>query len=225
MDLSIIIPAYNEMNNIEETIWSLCTVLDEAKNLKSEIIVVDDASYDLTPLLIKSISRVNVITNKTNKGKGYSVKRGITASKGTYIAVFDADMPYMPSCILKSYSLTDKYDIIYGKRYAQGNYPPLRYVASKAFHLITKYYLGLGDADTQCGFKMFKKCLIENPESIITLNRFSYDIQLAHHFKKCGANWFNMDVVVKKHSYSSVNIIKDGARLMYDIWRIKNGLC
>ncbi len=221
MDLSIIVPAYNEMHNIENTLNCLTDLQQKMHNCNIEIIAIDDGSKDLTGEILKNRHSIKVLTNETNKGKGYSVKRGILSAQGNIVAVFDADMAYKADYIEKAYPLTREYDVIFGKRLKAGEYPVSRYLPSKMFHLITKYYLNLDDIDTQCGFKMFKRELFLDIKNHITLNDFSYDMQLVYYLKQKNIKYLNMNVTVDKHDASSVNLIKDGIKMLSDIKKIK----
>ncbi len=221
MDLSIIVPAYNEMNNIERTLDCLGELKSKMNDCKIEIIAVDDGSWDLTGHILKNRPDVKVITNKKNMGKGYSVKQGIISARGNFATIFDADMAYSTDCIEKAYRLTKSYDVIYGKRKKCGQYPLLRFYPSKMFHLLTKYYLNLEDIDTQCGFKMFRRNLFSDVQKVLTFDDFSYDMQIVYYFKQINVKYFNMDVIVESHSKSSVHLFKDGYRMISNIKKIK----
>lgn len=87
--LSIIIPAYNEEDRILPTLESVCAFLSK-QEYHSELIVVDDGSVDNTIKKINEFSHANksgiiLLKNKKNKGKGYSVKRGMLAANGEYV--------------------------------------------------------------------------------------------------------------------------------------------
>jgi len=92
--VSVIIPAYNEESNIGTTLENVASYLS-ARQYDCEVIVVNDGSQDATSN--QAISRKHlfkdfkILTNKTNRGKGYAVKRGILAARGRYILFMDAD--------------------------------------------------------------------------------------------------------------------------------------
>ena len=85
--VSIIVPAYNEAEYIEETIKSIKLLADVG-----EIIVVDDGSKDDTYEILKKIEGIIVIRNPQNKGKGYAIKKGLEKATKEYIALIDADL-------------------------------------------------------------------------------------------------------------------------------------
>lgn len=87
--ISCIIAALNEEKQIANV---LDAVLEAKKTLPLEIIVVDDGSTDMTPLILQRYKDIRVITNQTNMGKSYAVARGLEAAKGDYIMTLDADL-------------------------------------------------------------------------------------------------------------------------------------
>ena len=119
MILSIIIPAYNE----EKTIIN---ILEKIKNnssnlFKYEVIVIDDGSTDETKKLLENNKHLynKLLINDTNKGKGFSVKKGILNSSGTHIIFQDADFEYDPSDFKKFEKIFTDFDAdgIIGSRF------------------------------------------------------------------------------------------------------------
>ena len=97
MILSIIIPVYNEEKTVLKSLQSL---KDLNKNLfQHEVIVVNDGSQDSTSKILNENKNLydKLLTNETNKGKGFSIKRGIIEAKGTHIICHDADLEYNPN--------------------------------------------------------------------------------------------------------------------------------
>ena len=122
MILSIIVPVYNE----ERTIIN---VLEKIKNNSSkeyEVIVVDDGSTDKTKELLKNNNHLydKIITNESNKGKGYSVKKGILNSTGSHIIFQDADLEYNPSEFNKFEKIFKNFDAdgIIGSRFVYSEF-------------------------------------------------------------------------------------------------------
>ena len=93
VNVSIVIPAYNEQDSIEKTIQEIKEVLSKSKN-KYEIIIVNDGSKDNTSEILKSIKNIIVINHPYNKGYGASIKTGIKNSKYDWILVIDSDGTY-----------------------------------------------------------------------------------------------------------------------------------
>ncbi len=87
--ISCIIPAYNEEKQIASV---LDAVLEAKQKIPMEIIVIDDGSDDRTPSILRKYKDVQVLTNAPNRGKSYSIARGLEVSKGDYILMLDSDL-------------------------------------------------------------------------------------------------------------------------------------
>jgi glycosyltransferase involved in cell wall biosynthesis len=118
MKLSIIIPVYNE----EKTILEIIKQVKKSKirQVKKEIIIVDDGSFDNTPNLLKKIKdkSIKIILSKENRGKGASIKKGLGYCTGDIILIQDADLEYNPQEYEKLIEpiIKDEYKIVYGSR-------------------------------------------------------------------------------------------------------------
>ena len=124
MILSIIVPAYNEEKTIIE-------ILEKIKNnssdfFKYEVIVIDDASTDQSRKLLEDNKHLydKLLVNDTNKGKGFSVKRGISSANGTHVIFQDADLEYNPSDFKKFEKIFIDFDAdgIIGSRFMYSNF-------------------------------------------------------------------------------------------------------
>ena len=124
MILSIIIPVYNEEGTIID-------VLNKVKNhlenkIKYEVIVVNDGSTDQSKHLLEKNKNLfhKLLTNETNMGKGYSVKKGLLNSSGTHIIFQDADLEYNPADLLKFHAIFTDFDAdgVIGSRFIYSNY-------------------------------------------------------------------------------------------------------
>ena len=98
IDLTIIIPVYNEIKTIEKLLNRVFKI-----NIKKQIIVIDDASIDGTSKILKKYKKKidKLITHKINKGKGAAIKNAQKYIRGRYTAIQDADLEYKPADLLK----------------------------------------------------------------------------------------------------------------------------
>jgi glycosyltransferase involved in cell wall biosynthesis len=145
MILSIIIPTYNE----EKTIIK---ILEKIKNnssdiFKYEVVVIDDGSTDGSRKLLESNKHLysKLLINDTNKGKGFSVKKGITNSSGTHIIFQDADFEYDPIEFKKFEKIFLDFDAdgIIGSRFVYSNYTRSHNILNKIGNIILTYTFNL----------------------------------------------------------------------------------
>jgi dolichol-phosphate mannosyltransferase len=168
LDVSIVLPTYNEAQNIPLMVPKICNVLNQAK-IKGEIIVVDDNSPDKTGEVAQKLAAeypVQVIVRQNERGLATAVLEGFRKSKATVCVVMDADgshpvdtLPDMITPILKN-----QYEATIGTRYIEGgatdNWPLIRRIISKTAGFIT---LGLTKMkDSTSGFMAIKRSKIEN---------------------------------------------------------------
>jgi glycosyltransferase involved in cell wall biosynthesis len=156
--ISIIIPCYNEQENIKNVISNLKNEL-EILNLENyEIIVINDASTDNSLEILKEINDIKIINQTYNKGYGAGLKTGAREAKNEWLLFFDADGQHNPKYIKKFIEILEKqdFDLLAGKRIGyQG--PWIRQPGKKLIHWLAKYLLGKDIKDFNCGFRLIKK--------------------------------------------------------------------
>lgn len=166
MNLSIIIPAFNEEESIKPLVNLIFKNLD--KNLEDfEIILIDDGSNDKTWDEIVKISNKfeNIVSIKLleNYGKSDALDAGFKVCKGNYILTMDADLQDDPSEILPLYSMIieNKYDLVSGWK-KKRNDPLTKTIPSKFFNLVTRLFSGIKLNDFNCGIKIYRKEVINS---------------------------------------------------------------
>ena len=164
MNLSIIIPAFNEEESIKPLVNLIFKNLD--KNLEDfEIILIDDGSNDKTWDEIVKISNKfeNIVSIKLleNYGKSDALDAGFKVCKGNYVLTMDADLQDDPSEILPLYSMIieNKYDLVSGWK-KKRNDPLTKTIPSKFFNLVTRLFSGIKLNDFNCGIKIYRKEVI-----------------------------------------------------------------
>src|SRR3954471_4527888 len=164
--LSIVIPAFNEEGRLDATLNKIDSFI-KSENKDAEILVVDDGSTDGTARLVLRHQQekpyLRLLQNHINRGKGFSLRRGVEAALGEVVLLSDADLsvPIEEAQKLLQ-SISDGADIAIGsgaidaggERHAA---PWHRRVCSAGFKLLVRSVLGLRFEDTQCGFKAFKR--------------------------------------------------------------------
>lgn len=231
MHFSIIIPAYNEEERLKESLDKIHSYLN-AKFFKYEVIVVNDGSTDNTKQSALSSSlyqtgKLKLLTNIQNKGKGFSVKKGILESKGNFVLFSDADLSTPIEEVEKLFKYVNSgYDIAIGSRSIKGadirvHQPVYRELMGRFFNLIVKTVALKGIVDTQCGFKLFKSEVAKEIASRMQINGFSFDVEMLYLGKKIGYSVKEVPIVWINSPASRVEVFKDSLKMFSDVLSIK----
>jgi len=199
MDLSIIIPVYEEKGKIERDIKSAAEFLATC-HLTGEIIIVDDGSKDETAEIAKNTEvpadiEVKIIHYAPHRGKGYAVRTGMEQTKGQYVMFADSGgcVPYEDS--LRGLELLKEgvCDIAHGSRKMAGCHIEkaqslYRRMCSKIFHWFIIGYLKIPPelTDTQCGFKIYKGNVARDLYGRCITDGFAFDIEIIMRAQKEG---------------------------------------
>ena len=188
MDLSIIIPAFNEEERITQTLFEIQHYL-ATKNMHYEIIVVDDGSSDATLAtvigLTSEIPQLDVEIVHKNKGKGHAVKKGILRARGNICIFTDADgsTPIHELDALIAPIQRQEAKISIGSRYLktsiiEKNQPKYRRVWSRFSNRIIQRTILHGIVDPHCGFKAFEKQTAKQLFSRSRVCGWSFDLEI-----------------------------------------------
>ena len=206
MILSIIIPVYNEEKTVLKSLQSL---KDLNKNLfQHEVIVVNDGSQDSTSKILNENKNLydKLLTNETNKGKGFSIKRGIIEAKGTHIICHDADLEYNPKDILKFEKIFTDFDAdgVLGSRFNYSDYTRSHNILNKfANHLITLAFNLLYNTtftDIYSCYFAFKKELID--PNLLQTSGFEQHAEILCKVVKSGKKFYEVPINYSGRSYS-----------------------
>ena len=229
MELSIVIPAYNEENRIGPTLKKICKYLRNNKKIKKwEILVIDDGSKDKTREIVKQFikkeKRIKLNEKRKNEGKGFSVREGALMSKFSNVLFTDADLSTPIEELNNFIPYSDNYDIIIGSRSLKESnikehQPKYREIMGKIFNFSVRIITGLDIKDTQCGFKLFKNCKELFLEQKI--KGFSFDVELLYLAFKKKKRILELPVTWINSKKSKVNPIKDSIKMFFDILKIK----
>jgi glycosyltransferase involved in cell wall biosynthesis len=162
-NLSVFFPAFNEAENIRNTVQKAIKVLEDLKIPKWEVIVVNDGSTDNTREVAEDMAKENSkvkVVNQPNGGYGEALRGGFRASQYEWICYNDGDGQFDFSEIVKFLDLTDQADLILGYRIERKD-PWIRLLFAKGWLLTVFIFFGLRFKDIDCGFKLVKKELIE----------------------------------------------------------------
>ena len=228
--LSLVIPAYNAEATISHTVKTVLDFLKDKKYL-SEVIIVDDGSKDKTASIGEKFAvtypNVKIIRNSTNKGKGYSVKRGVLSAQGKYAIFTDADLPYALEDTEKFlYWLSHGYDIVIGSRRLPASEvrktPAIhRKIMGRIFSTIVGILTSRGFADTQCGFKGFKRETTQFIFEKQRIDRFAFDIELLYLARKYKLSIKELPVKLTSSQFSTVKLLLDPLNMLRDVFKIR----
>lgn len=223
--LSIIIPAYNEKNTIEEIIKRVKAV--DLNGLEKEIIVVDDGSKDGTREILKNISGIKYIFHEKNLGKGGAIKTGFQNATGDILIIQDADLEYDPQDygkILKSI-LSGQADVVYGSRFLTSE--PKRVML--IWHLLGNLFLtflsdlltGLTLTDMETCYKAFRREVTDSFKDKIASKRFGIEPELTARVAKGGWRIYEVGISYYGRSYEEGKKIgwRDGVAAIWHILR------
>jgi dolichyl-phosphate beta-glucosyltransferase len=227
IDISLIIPAYNEESRIGTSLLSALEFLTNTGK-SFEILVVDDGSSDNTSVVADSIhDSIRVLVQPMNIGKGAAVRRGMLESNGRIKIFSDADFStpiYELPKILAS--LNDGYDICIGSRalrpeLIKKHQPFYREFMGKTFNKIIQVLLFRGIKDTQCGFKGFTDKSALHLFSNSVIDGFGFDVEILYLARKYGLKVKEEPVEWYNDQRSTVSPIKDSLKMIVEIFRIR----
>jgi glycosyltransferase involved in cell wall biosynthesis len=176
MNLSVVIPVYNEVENIGEILKRV-----QATKLAKEIIIVDDGSKDGTRDTLRNLDgreNVRVILHERNQGKGAAVVTGLRAAQGDVLLIQDADLEYDPReyPILLQPIEEGKADVVYGSRFLGAPHRVTMFwhlMANRMLTLMTNVLYNTILTDMETGYKVFRREVIENMK--IRAKRFDFE--------------------------------------------------
>ncbi len=229
--LSIVIPAFNEEKRLGDTLDRIADYV-RGSSIHSEIIVVDDGSMDETAEIVRTASlrhsNVRLVQNEENMGKGFSIRRGILASKGTLVLVTDADLSAPIEEFDTLFKVLREYDhdIVIGSRGMDPSkieikQPWLRRVMGKVFNGVVRAITKLPFKDTQCGFKLMVREKVAPIIEIMKVNRFSYDVELLFLAHRFGLRIAEVPVVWRDSRATRVKMIGDSFNMVWDVAKIR----
>jgi len=177
LELSVIIPAYNEEERLGKTLEKIVKYFSD---IKFEIIVIDDGSSDSTREIAGRFESCLINPTRENRGKGYSIREGVLLSNGNKLLLCDADLATPIEEYVKLGKYIEQYPVVIGSRALKESLvesQPFR----KFFGTISNYIIRLivkDIRDTQCGFKLLTKHAADELFSTQYLSGFGYDFEI-----------------------------------------------
>lgn len=184
--LSVLMPFLNESAVIVENTRETIRILEEM-GIRFEIILIDDGSTDGSYRLLENEfsrhSKVMIIRNQQNFGKGWALKTGYEFSHGDYILFMDSDLELSPWHIPNFFRILieNNADCVIGSKLhpdSQLSYPLKRRLFSMVYYTMVKILFGLSIKDTQTGIKLFSREALESSLPKVLVKHFAFDIEL-----------------------------------------------
>jgi dolichyl-phosphate beta-glucosyltransferase len=230
-EISVVVPAYNEEALIQSTLDGLRSYL-QTRPEPFEIVVVDDGSQDGTVALVNAWQKSNnaiakLVTNPANRGKGFSVRRGVQESCGRFIIFMDADLPYEMGAIDDFlFALRNGHDLAVGSRVLPSSsgrgVSAIRYLAGQVFSWLEQAVLGTGLADTQCGFKAFNAKAAREIFRRVTIDGFGFDVEMIYIARKLEYSIHPVAVqMIDRHRASRVRLVEDSVKMFINLFTVR----
>ncbi len=203
--MSVIIPAFNEAEEIGKIVPAVQDMLVR-RGADWEILIVDNASTDDTGARVAPLlddPRIRFLRNERNRGKGYSVRRGMLEARGELRLMCDADCAPSLESVPAMEAMIDQCDVVAGARNAPDSdvarhQPARRRVASFSFILLCRLVMGEPLHDVFCGFKLLTAPAAQDVFSRARIDGWAFDAEalalaraMGYRVLPCGITWVN----------------------------------
>ena len=218
LDLSIIIPAYNEETGLEKVLTDIKDIVSNL-DLNYEILVVDDGSQDKTSE-IAAKSGARVISHPENLGNGASIKSGIRAARGKSLLMMDGDGQHPPELIPTLLAEAATYDMVVGARTKESDSAIHRDLANKIYNGLASYVSGRKIEDLTSGYRVIR-AEIARKFLYLLPNTFSYPSTITLAVLRSGGGLKYVPIKAKRRvGKSKIKLIRDGFRFLTIILRV-----
>ncbi len=232
MELSVVIPVYNEEKIIKSSVCRLTEYL-LSLGISFEVLVSDDGSRDSGAGIVSSLSQkyseLRLLCNPLNRGKGAAVRDGMLSAKGDFIVFTDCDLAYGETVIYDIFKRLKNgvSDVIIGSRALHPNgyegYSPLRRAASENYLKILNRAVKSSHTDFQCGIKGFTADARDKIFPYCKINGYAFDLEVLLIAERLGLTVSEMPVKVLsevKHR-ARLGMLSETVRTLRDINKIK----
>jgi dolichyl-phosphate beta-glucosyltransferase len=229
VDLSLVIPCFNEGARVDACLEAVCRHLDSLADVSSEVVCVDDGSTDATPARLRRWAEhrrdVSVVTLPTNAGKGAAVRAGVAAASGDVVVFLDADLAVDVAHVDRVLpALRNGVDVAVGCRHVDGArvlrpQGRLRRALGRGYLVLARRRLDLSVSDVTCGFKGFRRSVALRLFQESRCRRWGFDAEVLHIAERAGYVVKEVPVAWRDGDASAV-------RLPRDVWEsLRDLLC
>jgi glycosyltransferase involved in cell wall biosynthesis len=228
--LTLIVPMYNESRRIAASLEHILEYI-ERRTDAVELLLVDDGSEDDTVPRVRALIErrpyARLILLRGNRGKGATVREGALAARGARIVYMDADLSVPLNHIADlERALDSGLDVVAGSRHTAGGavlkrQPFKRELAGAVFRFLVRIIVSRRFRDTQCGFKGFTRKAARELFSRMTIERFSFDVELLFMALKMGYRVGEAPVSWYNNPDSTLTLTHDAPGMVKDLFRIR----
>lgn len=221
--LSIVLPTYNEAENLEILIPP---IEEEFKDSLLEIIVVDDNSQDETRELLRTLNNqygnIKLISRPKLMGIGSAIREGYNAANGEYILSSDADLSYKVDDMLRLYQkIKEGYDLVLGYRHGQGSgyekktlSVKIKYIISKFGNIIVKNLSGLNIKDFSANFRIIRRDAWRQLKTIENTNSLLFEMIIKAKRKDLKIAEIPVTFSERRFGKSKLNLFKEAPKFL-----------
>ncbi len=235
--LSVVIPAFNEAQRVGNSLAKIREYV-QSKPFTVELVAVDDGSTDATAEFLRQtaaeIPAMRVLRNERNRGKGFSVRRGVLEAQGTLVLFTDADLsaPIEETDKLLAALESQGADAAVGSRALEReligiHQPWFRESGGRLFNLVVRLFTGLKIHDTQCGLKLFRRASTRRAFELQRVERFGFDPEVLFLIERLGGKLVEVPVRWNDDPATKVHFLRDATRMLLDLvvlrWRVLTG--
>jgi len=219
MELSVIIPVYNEADNIKR-------ILSAVENVKinKEIIVVDDFSTDGTREFLRKKQGIKLVFHKKNMGKGAAIRSALKIVSGDFVIIQDADLEYSPNQYTRLFKpiKENSTKVVYGSRIlGKGVFLKSSYYANRFLTLLTNVLFNGHITDMETCYKMIETKLLKNLN--LTSSRFEIEPEITCKILKRKEKIVELPITYKGRKKGKKIGVKDGIQAIWNLvkWKLK----
>jgi glycosyltransferase involved in cell wall biosynthesis len=219
MELSVIIPVYNEADNIKR-------ILSAVENVKinKEIIVVDDFSTDGTREFLRKKQGIKLVFHKKNMGKGTAIRSALKIVSGDFVIIQDADLEYSPNQYTRLFKpiKENSTKVVYGSRIlGKGVFLKSSYYANRFLTLLTNVLFNSHITDMETCYKMIETKLLKNLN--LTSSRFEIEPEITCKILKRKEKIVELPITYKGRKKGKKIGVKDGIQAIWNLvkWKFR----
>lgn len=228
INISIVIPAYNEEKRIKKCLDRTIEYCI-SQQWDFEIIVAEDGSKDNTVKIIQDVvqrdKRVKLLSSKNRLGKGGAIRNAILTAEKEFVGFMDADLSADPSEFQRLLLIMSDFDVVIGSRMVRDNLPPIKRPLYRTLfsHLYSKFFrilFRIPIYDPQCGFKLFRKEIIQKLFHEIKTTGFAFDSEVVVKAFSLGLKVKEVPIVWSHDAASKISVMHQVKAMGQDLLSI-----